>query len=136
MRLASLALLASTLFAACPGAAWAQDPTQWDAAPHVRIALSSFDFTPATIELVHGQPYVLDLVNTGGGGHNFAAPDFFRTAAMAPRDATRVRHGKVEVEGHEQLSLRIIAPAAGDYRLSCTHFLHKGFGMKGLIRVR
>jgi plastocyanin len=97
----------------------------------VEVRLSSFDFTPSTIRLRAGQPVVLHLVNSGNGGHNFSAPQFF-AAAHAVSGA--VSRGTVEVAGHGSVDVRL-TPARGRYRLKCTHTLHSTFGMRGEIVV-
>jgi len=95
--------------------------------------LKSFSFTPQTLRLRAGVPVRLTLRDVKGG-HNFAAPAFFAAARIAPGDAGKVVKGKVELRGGESAVIRLI-PAAGVYKLSCTHFLHSGFGMKGTIVV-
>jgi plastocyanin len=117
MRALILALLA------IPAAASAQDT--------VEVTLSSFDFTPSTIRLHAGQPVVLHLVNSGSGGHNFAAPEFFAAAAGV---SGPVQRGRVEVGGHQSVDVRL-TPAHGTYHLRCTHTLHSSFGMTGEIVV-
>jgi uncharacterized cupredoxin-like copper-binding protein len=113
-------------FAFLSTAALAQDAPQ-----RVEVRLSSFDFTPSTIRLAAGRPVVLHLVNSGDGGHNFAAPEFFAAA----RDVTGpVRRGRVEVAGGQSVDVRL-TPARGTYRLRCTHTLHTAFGMSGEIVV-
>ena len=97
----------------------------------VQVQLSSFDFAPATITLRAGEPVVLHLVNTGNGGHNFSAPQFFAAASGV---SGPVRNGAVEVGGHRSVDVRL-TPAHGSYRLRCTHTLHTAFGMRGRIIV-
>ena len=97
----------------------------------VEVQLSSFDFRPETIRLRAGQPIVLHLVNTGNGGHNFAAPQFFAAASGV---SGAIRRGTVEVAGHQAVDVRL-TPARGRYRLRCTHTLHSTFGMRGEIVV-
>ena len=99
----------------------------------VEVVLKSFSFTPATLHLRAGAPVRL-TIRDAKGGHNFAAPKFFATARIAPEDARRVRGGKIELEGGEAVTIRLV-PAAGTYKLTCTHFLHTSFGMKGSIVV-
>ena len=110
-----------------PTVAFAQD------APVVEVQLSSFDFTPAEIHLHAGQPVVLRLTNTGSGGHNFAAPQFFAAAAVA-EGQNAIRDGTIEVGSNQSVSVRL-TPARGTYRLRCTHTMHTMFGMKGSIVV-
>jgi uncharacterized cupredoxin-like copper-binding protein len=128
MRLATFILA----LAALPALAAARDD-----APRrtVEVDLSSFSFAPETIRLRAGEPIKLHLVNTGGGGHNFAAPQFFAAAHVAPADAAKIAHGAIEVPGHESVDVALTAPAAGEYRLHCSHPLHAAFGMTGEIVV-
>jgi len=53
---------------------------------------------------------------------------------MDPADAGAVAGGKVELGGNQSRTLRLV-PAAGSYAMTCTHFLHAGFGMVGSITV-
>ena len=98
------------------------------------VQLSSFDFTPSTIRLRAGAPTVLRLVNSGRGGHDFSAPAFFAAARVDPTSSAAIRNGSVEVGSRRTVELRLV-PAAGRYRLRCTHFLHSTFGMNGEIVV-
>ena len=111
-------------------------PADWQTAPHIRVELSNFHFVPENIVLEHGRAYVLDIVNVASGGHNFAAPDFFRAAQVVPEDARLIEKGVIEVDGHSQRAIHITAPPAGHFALRCSHFLHSGFGMKGELDVR
>lgn len=111
-----------------PLAAAAQNP---QTSATVEVRLSSFDFSPKTIRLRAGQPVRLHLVNTGSGGHNFSAPQFFAAA----RDVSGpVERGTVEVGSRQAVDVRL-TPARGSYRLRCTHTLHSTFGMRGEIIV-
>lgn len=102
-----------------------------DAPQRVEVQLSSFDFIPSTIRLAAGRPIVLHLVNSGDGGHNFAAPEFF---AAAQGVSGPVDRGRVEVSGHQSADIAL-TPTRGTYRLRCTHTLHASFGMTGEIVV-
>jgi plastocyanin len=102
--------------------------------PPVTVQLSSFAFAPSTITLRAGEPVALRLVNRGSGGHNFAAPAFFAAARLDPRSSALVRRGAVEVGSRKTVEVRLV-PAAGRYRLRCTHLLHSTFGMTGEIVV-
>lgn len=119
------ALFALALLAPLP--AFAQD-----AAPQtVAVQLSNFSFTPRAIALHAGQPVILHLVNSGGGGHNFSAPQFF---AAATGVSGPVSEGTVNVPGHQSVDIRLI-PSRGSYRLRCTHTMHTALGMSGTITV-
>jgi uncharacterized cupredoxin-like copper-binding protein len=109
-----------------PATAIAQQPPQ-----RVEVRLSSFDFTPSTIRLTAGRPVTLHLVNSGDGGHNFAAPEFF---AAAHNVSGPVERGRVEVAGNQSADITL-TPTRGTYRLRCTHALHTAFGMSGQIVV-
>jgi uncharacterized cupredoxin-like copper-binding protein len=118
------------LVLAIPFPATAQDTPA--AAPQtVEVRLSSFAFEPRTIALTAGRPIILHLVNSGGGGHNFSAPQFFAasTGVTGP-----VSEGVVEVPGHQSVDIRL-TPSRGSYRLRCTHTMHTAFGMTGTITV-
>lgn len=119
--------------AALAGPAQAQDP--WAGAAIVPVELSSFDFTPEQIDLRAGRPVVLRLHNGGGGGHNFAARDFFRAAQVRPADQAKIVDGAVEVRGGTTVDVGLM-PRAGRYRLRCTHTFHTALGMRGSIVVR
>jgi len=100
--------------------------------PIFEVRLSSFDFTPATLRLAAARSVTLRLVNTGSGGHNFAAPEFFAAARGVQGPVER---GRVEVGGHSSVDIRL-TPARGSYRLRCTHILHTSFGMTGSVVVQ
>ena len=99
----------------------------------VQVDLASFSFTPSTIRLRAGESVRLRLVNTGRGGHNFSAPEFFAAARLAPGQAA-VAGGTIEVPSRQTVEIRL-TPARGQYRLRCTHTLHSTFGMRGEIAV-
>ncbi|MGQ0559810.1 MAG: cupredoxin domain-containing protein [Sphingosinicella sp.] len=95
----------------------------------VEVQLSSFRFEPRTLRLAAGQPVTLRLVNSGRGGHNFSAPEFFAAAR-----GSRPSGGAVEVPSRSTVNVSVI-PARGRYRLRCTHTLHSTLGMRGQIIV-
>ena len=119
------ALFALALLAPLP--AFAQTP----APQTVEVRLSSFAFSPEAIALTAGRPVILHLVNSGGGGHNFSAPQFF---AAATNVSGPVNEGTVEVRGHQSVDITL-TPSRGTYRLRCTHTMHSTFGMHGTITV-
>lgn len=127
-------LLLAPLAALALAAPAAAQP-DWSHAQRVTIALSSFKFAPATLQLRAGQPVVLHLENTGSGGHDFSAPAFFKAAQLRPQDAAKLTGGAVDVDGHGSVDITLV-PAAGTYALRCTHAFHTMFGMKGSIVVR
>jgi len=102
----------------------------------VPVELSNFRFTPASIVLEHGQPYVLRLTNVANGGHSFGAASFFAAASVAAADQPLIKNGNVEVPAGQVREIHLVAPRPGQYDLKCTHFLHASFGMKGTIVVQ
>ena len=123
------AALAATLFVACATAG-----SVAKAADEERIELSNFDFTPRDIHLHAGEATVLVLTNTASGGHNFAAREFFAAAQVDAGDAGLIEDGKIEVPAKSTRTVHLV-PAAGTYKLTCSHTLHASFGMKGTIVV-
>ena len=114
--------------------AYSSAPAQAPATVQVRLA--NFRFTPSTIMLDHGRPYVLRLVNVSSGGHDFTAPAFFAAATVVPTDRRWIQEGEIEVPSGQVREIRLTAPSAGTYKLKCTHSFHKLFGMSGRIIVR
>lgn len=126
-RLALCLALAASI-AAAPAAA----QPDWSHAARVEVKLASFSFDPKSIHLHAGQPVVLHLVNSGAGGHDFAAKEFFAAAVL--RDPAAVERGRIELGGHESRDVALV-PRAGRYPLKCTHMFHQSFGMTGEIVV-
>jgi uncharacterized cupredoxin-like copper-binding protein len=102
----------------------------------INVQLSNFKFTPTTIILDRGRSYSLRLYNASEGGHDFTARSFFAAASIAPFDRRWVRDGEVEVPPGQLREIRLTAPAAGRYKVKCTHTFHKLLGMSGTIIVR
>lgn len=128
MRVAPLTVIALAAFVV--PAATAQAPAV------VNVQLANYKFTPKTIVLDHGRPYVLRLHNSSGGGHDFTSPAFFAAARIAPSDRRWVQGGEVEVPPGQVREIGLTAPGAGSYKVKCTHTFHKFFGMSGTIVVR
>lgn len=125
-----LILAAATLLSS---SALAQEP-DFSRAVQVTVTLSSFDFAPSAIHLRAGQPVLLHLVNDAGGGHNFAAPEFFAASAIRQQDQGLIYKGGIELRGHQTKVIGLV-PRKGSYKLRCTHTMHSMFGMKGVIVV-
>lgn len=102
--------------------------------PTVTVNLSSYAYAPDAVRLGAGRPVRLVLTNAAGKGHDFAAPEFFAGARLAPESQALVRRGRVEVPAGTSVSL-LLTPARGRYRLRCTHFAHSALGMTGTIIV-
>ena len=121
--------LLSAIILCTPSVALAQGE---GSARTVEVKLSSFNFTPAALHLKAGEPILLHLVNTGSGGHNFTAPEFFAAASGV---SGPVKKGTVEVSGHQAVDVRL-TPTHGSYHLRCSHTFHTTFGMHGEIDVQ
>jgi len=121
--------LAAALMACCAGSHAVAQPSA-----EQRVELSNFDFTPHEIHLRAGQAVALILNNVASGGHDFSAPEFFAAARVEPGDAALIDDGEVEVPGKSARTVHLV-PAAGTYKLTCTHTMHTMFGMKGTIVV-
>lgn len=119
-----------------PLAAAALPPPDWGTAREVELRLSSFAFTPPRIELRSGEAVRLELVNDLMAGRSFHAPRFLSQASMPPADQARVRGGTVRLRPGERLTLRVVAPAPGTYRLRSGRLLQAALGMTGEIVVR
>ncbi|HKT86535.1 MAG TPA: cupredoxin domain-containing protein [Novosphingobium sp.] len=112
----------------------ASSSVDFSGAETAEVKLGNFSFTPSDVTLKAGRPYVLKIVNTASGGHDFTAPEFFAAATVAPQDAARIASGQVELGAGETAMIRLV-PAAGEFKLVCTHFGHAAMGMTGKIIV-
>lgn len=133
MKLAACALI--ILVMGCGGGAAAQ-PAAPQPAAAINISLTSYAFTPSTINLVAGTTYRLHLSNDGSRAHSFNAPEFFAASQIAPAGQSKVEDGKVELDGGEALDLTVTPSRAGTYPLDCSHFMHSVLGMHGKIVVQ
>jgi len=127
---------AAVMFAAMALSARQAAQAQGGTSQLVNVALSSFAFSPSMLTFQRGRTYRLHLVNTSGGGHDFSAPEFFASSAIAPADRTRVTNSKIKLAGKQSVDITLTPEKAGTYELHCSHFLHAGMGMKGSITVR
>jgi plastocyanin len=103
-----------------------------DQAPVRVIYLQSYAYAPSPIRLQAGRPVTLHFVNRSGGGHDFTARQFFRSARIL---AGRVERGEVELRGGQSARVTLI-PAAGRYPVHCGHTFHKLLGMSSEIVVQ
>lgn len=127
----------TTYLFALPLAALAVPSATAQAPASITVQLSNYEFTPKTIILEHGKPYVLRLTNASGGDHDFTAPAFFAAANVASEDRHMVTEGEVELPSGMTHEIHLTAPAVpGRYKVKYTHTFHKFFGMSGTIIVR
>ena len=112
-------------------------PAQSQPAPQqIDVSLTSYAFTPATLNLKAGTPYRLHLTNNASKGHDFSAPEFFAASTIDPADAAKVDKGEIEVDEGQSVDVTVTPMRAGSYPLACTHFMHSMMGMKGEIVVQ
>ncbi len=152
MRRPSMVLAFVLLAAGCGGGGGGEAPAtstsagsappanvNWEQAQKLEVVLDDYSFTPAQVVLRANQPYVLRLRNASGARHTFTAPEFFRSAALGPGDASaQVRDGggSVSVAAGQTASLDVLPLRAGSYPLTCERPLHALFGMTGQIVVQ
>lgn len=101
--------------------------------PIETIELYTYGFKPAPITLSAGHEITLKFVNTSTKGHDFTAPEFFKSSKIVAGAVDK--DGKVDLQGSETKSVTLI-PAAGTYNAHCGRFLHSSFGMHTTIVVR
>ncbi|MCB2067101.1 MAG: cupredoxin domain-containing protein [Erythrobacter sp.] len=107
---------------------------EYSRAQRVEVTLDNFSFAPADLHLQAGRPIALVVTNAASGGHNFTAPEFFAAAQIMPGHADLVASGQLSLSGGQSVTVNLI-PAAGTYRLTCTHLGHAVLGMTGTITV-
>lgn len=59
-----------------------KDAANWDTAEVVSLGIGASALTPADLNLVAGQPYVIEIKNTGTATQGVSAPDLFRAVAV------------------------------------------------------
>jgi uncharacterized cupredoxin-like copper-binding protein len=122
-------LVALAIGAAAP----AQD---FSRAPVVKVTLADYKFMPMNVQLSAGKPVILRLSNTAEQPHEFAAPEFFKSAMIRTSDSKFVNgEGEAELPGGKQVDIALV-PKAGTYHLQCNKPGHAILGMEGSIIVR
>ncbi len=116
------------------------DAADWDTKKTVTIDMSEFAFTPKDITLEAGQPYILEVINTGKVKHEFTAEDFFRTVATRKAETAESEvkvpfFTEIEVFAGKKADLYIIPLIPGTYILVCEIEGHFEAGMFGTITV-
>jgi uncharacterized cupredoxin-like copper-binding protein len=107
----------------------------WSAARPVEVVLADFSFTPETLALKEGQPYRLRFVNQGSGTHDFSAPDFFKTVALAPGAGEAKLPDRIVVARGASREITLVPLRKGAFPSECTVTLHATFGMTGKVIV-
>lgn len=79
---------AITLVEALPAGQWIsnggdfKEAANWDTAETVTVDLGAGVITPSNLELVAGQPYVIEISNSDSVEHGLSALDFLRSSAV------------------------------------------------------
>lgn len=127
MRLVPIALAAFALSVPVTAA---------EASAKVTVTLANFSYSPADLHLHAGQPVTIHFVNTGSGGHDFTAEEFFTAATMDAANRARVdgAKGRVSLGKGESADVTLV-PHAGTFKVHCSHFMHSTMGMTGQVIV-
>jgi plastocyanin len=124
-----LTLAAATLAVALP-------VTAAEAPAKVTVEMANFSYTPADLHLQAGHSVTIHFINTGSGGHDFTAEEFFAAATMDAANRAHVGGGKGRVSlGKGESADVTLVPKAGTYKVHCSHFMHSTMGMTGKIIV-
>lgn len=133
--------------AGCVTIGYVKDPSpwlataEWDRAQRIPVTLSEYSFTPQVLDLWEGQPYVLEIKNTGREKHYFTAEEFFRAIATRKAQIPAVVEVKapyftaLELYPGQTLELFFVAVRPGTYNLLCTIPGHSQKGMTGAIKI-
>lgn len=99
----------------------------------VTVVLVDNQFRPDHLTFQSGKAYQLVLENHGRHMHEFTAPAFLQAATI--QDKSQLANGGTDVVLHAGTTVRLslIAPAKGQYDLSCAD--HDWDGMVGTITV-
>lgn len=116
------------------------DAADWDTKTTVKIEMGEMFFTPKSVTLAAGKPYVLELVNTGKVKHEFAAEAFFRSAAVrkvenAGSEVKAPFFTEIEVFAGKTVELFVIPVLPGTFDMLCEITGHREAGMEGTITV-
>ncbi len=94
----------------------------WATAETRDVLILERDMRPAFVNLKTGQPYVLRVVNTENVTRSFAAPDFFRHAAVAGLEGRDAEGGpriiSFALAPRQSREVRVVPMDPGRYRFS------------------
>ena len=100
-------------------------------APVQHVELKSYSYNPAPIHLKAGKPVTLHFMNQAGKSHDFTARRFFAASRILSGSAP---DGEVELAAGQTAAVTLV-PAAGRYKVHCSHPFHKQLGMRAEILV-
>ena len=112
----------------------------WDSMLTVRVDMSELIFTPESLTLETGQPYKLEIVNTGTVKHYFTAEGFYQSVAFRKAQTSEGEYKApyfkaIEVFPGDQVDLYFVPVVQGVFGSLCTIAGHEEAGMHGTIIV-
>jgi plastocyanin len=125
--LAAASLIFGAIFAS------ADNAVDWAHAQRVDVRMLEYEFVPDQLRFQHGVPYQLHLINAGKEGHDFTAPDFFRSIEIKNVDALGAGQSSIYLHPGETAEIYFIADKAGLFSPRCAD--HDWAGMKATIVV-
>ena len=131
-NLIALRLAAAALLAFAFGQAPAAD-ADWSRAVSVTVRLVDERFVPDSLVFKRGVPYRLRLENTGHHMHEFTAPEFLKAVTVRNPEVLVEAKNEVLLQPGEHKELYFVAPAPGQFALTCAD--HDWDGMTGSITV-
>jgi len=128
-----LVLAAAALLTTVPAAAAPRRPqVTW-----LTVSMTDHGFRPRLINLRHGARYAIRFVNGSSRGHDFTAPDFFRTAQLDRDSAEKVLDHKIDLDPGEAATIRFTAPQGpGRFPFKSTHLTDAASGLSGYVLIR
>ena len=105
----------------------------WSKAQRVEIRMTEYEFVPDQLTLRHGEPYRLHLVNAGKEGHDFTAPDFFRSAIVRDTGAFNETRSSVFLQPQQTVDIYLVVQNPGLFAPRCAD--HDWAGMTATIVV-
>ena len=114
----------------------------WNKMQTVTITMDEHSYEPQVLKLKAGQPYKIELKNTGEKDHYYTAPEFFRSVAWRKLMVNKNAEIKVDyvtatevLKKGGQLDLYVIPVKKGSYTVYCTIEDHREKGMDGRVVV-
>jgi uncharacterized cupredoxin-like copper-binding protein len=127
--------LAAAVLAASPGTGTPVGSPVAPPAEVIRLDLSNFRIAPRKLTLVHGHPYVLELVNRSSNGHDFTARRLLGSSRVAGAAPAGLVKGAIDVPERTRVRVAIVPQQPGRFEFHCSHRLHAVLGMRGWIDV-
>jgi uncharacterized cupredoxin-like copper-binding protein len=114
----------------------------WNATKTVTVTMTEHQYEPTDLRFTAGQPYKLELKNTGAKDHYYTAPEFFRGVAW--RKAMVNARAEIKapyftafevLKSGGQIDLYFVPVTKGTYPVYCTIEDHRQQGMEGSIII-